>query len=113
MTKMDKKRWFLLIVTAILCVGMQNRLQAQISDGTNTYTDLATAINACNTTGTTGSPYTLTVSGNATIGTGGVAATIDKNIVVNVVSNNSTKRTITRASTSGNMKFHPTTPKMR
>ncbi|MBO4739449.1 MAG: hypothetical protein J5606_07815, partial [Bacteroidales bacterium] len=70
-----------------------------ISDGTTTYTDLASAINACNTAGTGGSPYTLTVRGNATLGT---TATIDKNIVINVKSSSpGIQRTITRSATAG------------
>ncbi|MBO4739481.1 MAG: hypothetical protein J5606_07975, partial [Bacteroidales bacterium] len=72
---------------------------ATISDGTNGYMDLAEAINACNTTGVSGSPYTLTLSGDASIGT---TATIDKNITINVVSNTSgTQRTGCRAIATG------------
>ena len=68
----------------------------------NTYADLATAINACNTTGVSGSPYTLTLSDNASIGTIG---TINKNITINVVSSSSgVQRSVFRTAANGYIK---------
>ena len=67
-----------------------------ISDGTNTYSDLGAAINACTTSGTT---YTLTVSGNASLGSGlSSIPTVATGVTINVVSSTSgTQPTITRA----------------
>ncbi|MBO4739400.1 MAG: hypothetical protein J5606_07565, partial [Bacteroidales bacterium] len=63
------------------------------------YSDLAVAINDCNTAGTTYSPYKLLVFDSATIGTTG---TIDKNIEIDVFSSiTNTKRVITRTATTG------------
>ncbi len=66
-----------------------------ISDGTNTYSDLGAAINACTTSGTT---YTLTVSGNASLGSGlSSIPTVATGVTINVVSSTSgTQQTITR-----------------
>ena len=88
----------LLLTIVIMSKGLQAQTSYTLGTGKD-YTDLATAINACTTSGTT---YTLTVYDNTV--TLGATATMNTNanITINVVSSASgTKRTITRTDIAG------------
>ena len=93
-----QKRLMLLVFIALLSMGMQAQTSYTLGTGKD-YTDLATAINACTTAGTT---YTLTVYDNTV--TLGATATMNTNtnITINIVSSASgTQRTITRTAAAG------------
>ena len=74
------------------------------------YSDLSVAINACNSAGTTYSPYKLLVFDSATIG---VTGTINKNIEISAFSSiTHAERVITRTGNNGFMKVQGASAKL-